>query len=213
MKIDSINIGRPEAVDPESPDKRSGIFKRPVDGPVAVTRLGIAKDAVVNAKHHGGPDQALYLYTADDYQWWADQGVATGPGQFGENLTVSGIESGELCIGDWLIVHGVEFEVTAPRVPCATFAAKMGDPGFVKRFRKAARPGAYLRVISEGRIAPGQAMQRVPYEGDRMTLAENFEIYFQIKKRAVPRETIERVLALPVAARARELYEKYLASV
>ncbi|MCD7060257.1 MOSC domain-containing protein [Pelagibacterium xiamenense] len=203
MKIVSINIGRPEPIDPRRPEVRTGIYKRPVEGPVAVTRLGIAKDAVVDTHNHGGPDQALYLYSSDDYRWWADQGVATEPGQFGENLTVSGLESSTLCIGDRLIAGGVEMEVTAPRIPCAKFAAKMGDPGFVKRFRDAARPGAYLRVIAQGQLEAGQALRLVPFAGDRLTLEDHFELVFM--KTLPGRDVVERLLALPIAERARNI--------
>ncbi|WP_404402839.1 MOSC domain-containing protein [Pelagibacterium halotolerans] len=212
MKIESINIGRPEPIDPGRPEKLSGIFKRPVTGPVVVTRLGIPEDAVVSTRHHGGPGQALYLYSTEDYRWWAAQGVTTGPGQFGENLTVSGLESAALCIGDRFTAGAVEMEVTAPRIPCANFAAKMGDPGVVKRFRDAARPGAYLRVIAEGELCAGQEMQFVPFEGDRLTLEEHFRLAFVAAKALPGRDMVERLLALPIAERARDDALEWLAA-
>lgn len=203
MKLESINVGRPEAIDPANRDKRTGIFKRRIEGSVPVSRLGIAKDAVVDTRNHGGPDQALYLYTLEDYHWWAEQDVATGPGQFGENLTVSGIESSRLCIGDRLVCGGVTMEVTAPRIPCSTFAAKMGDSTFVKRFRDAGRPGAYLRVIAEGRIQAGQVIELVPYPGDRLTLGVHYALCFSAAKTPPEPDMVARLLALPLAERAR----------
>ena len=77
-------------------------------------------------------------------------GREIAPGTFGENLTISDLETAGLAIGDRIQVGDVCLEVTAPRIPCGTFAARMGDPGFVARFRIAERPGAYCRVIREG---------------------------------------------------------------
>lgn len=200
MRLLSVNIGQPAALDPERPAKRTGIVKRPVAGPVRVGRLGAEGDAVLDRKHHGGPGQALYLYCQDDYGWWAEQGVESGPGVFGENLTVSGIVSSDLCIGDRLEIGSAVLEVTSCRIPCATLAKRMGDPQFVKKFREGARPGAYLRVMVEGEIAAGMNIALVPYQGDRVSMDEHFSISFD-KKRS--RETIKRLLALPLAERDR----------
>ncbi|SDG49308.1 MOSC domain-containing protein [Pelagibacterium luteolum] len=210
MRLVSVNIGQPRALDAAKPRKRTGICKQPITGPVGIHRIGVEGDAVLNAKHHGGAGQAVYLYTTDDYDWWAQQGVETGPGVFGENLTVSGMESAALCIGDRLEIGGVVLEVTSCRIPCATLAQRMGDPGFVKKFRDCGRPGAYLRVLGEGRLEAGQAVSLDAYAGDRLTLGEHFTISFQ-KTRS--RETIERLLALPIAERDRDDNLKRLAAL
>ena len=77
------------------------------------------------------------------------------PGTFGENLTLDGLESARLNVGDMLHSGAVTLQVTAARIPCATLAARMGDPGFVKRFRLAGRPGAYCRVLRTGMLQAG----------------------------------------------------------
>ena len=48
---------------------KTGIHKQAVDQ-IALEGAGITGDAVVNTKHHGGPDQAVYVYSAEDYEWW-----------------------------------------------------------------------------------------------------------------------------------------------
>jgi MOSC domain-containing protein YiiM len=53
----------------------------------------------------------------------------------------------------------VVLEVTAPRIPCATLAARMGDPQFVKKYRRAERPGLYCRVIREGNLQTGNEVR------------------------------------------------------
>ena len=131
--------------------ERTGIFKFPTNEAVKVTKLGLEGDVIVDKKHHGGPDQAVYVYGAADYEWWSKElGREIAPGTFGENLTIGELESAQFNIGDYLYVGEVTLQVTAPRIPCGTFATRMDDPQWVKRFRHAERPGLYCRVIQEG---------------------------------------------------------------
>lgn len=142
IAIASVNIGKPRTV----PGKRykSGIFKEPSLLPAKIGVYGLEGDAVLDTAHHGGLDQAVYCYCQADYDWWTEQlGEAIGPGTFGENLTLSGIANADVHIGDRFHGREVLLEVTSPRIPCNTLAARMGDPGFVKRFHAANRSGFY----------------------------------------------------------------------
>ena len=57
----------------------------------------------MDTKNHGGPDQAVYVYGGADYAWWsAELEQELAPGTFGENLTISDLESAPLAIGDRL---------------------------------------------------------------------------------------------------------------
>ncbi len=38
----------------------------------------------------------------------------------------------------------------------------MGDPSFVRRFGQASRPGAYLRIVEEGELGAGDAVEVDP---------------------------------------------------
>ena len=68
MNLLSINIGSKGSIKTsKSGEQDTGIFKQPVDGPVQVTAEGLAGDYIANQKHHGGPDQAVYIYGSDDY--------------------------------------------------------------------------------------------------------------------------------------------------
>ena len=81
-------------------------------------------------------------------------------GMFGENLTTSGVEVSGALIGErWQVGgDGLVLEVSAPRIPCRTFAAALGERGWIKTFTRAAKPGAYLRVLSPGTVAAGDAI-------------------------------------------------------
>ena len=209
MRLLSINIGQMTPMPGVKKTGQTGIFKTPAAGPVRVTSLGLEGDAIADVRHHGGPDQAVYVYGAPDYDWWAAElGQPLAPGTFGENLTVDGLESARLSVGDRLYLAEVVLEVTSPRIPCATLAARMGDPTFVKRFRQAERPGVYCRVIRAGLAAAGEAVRLEPHPGPTITMLEMFRDYYD---NAWDEAKLRRHLAAPIAIRAREDAEEQLA--
>src|ERR1041384_1940060 len=129
MELVSVNVGLEQAIDGGKPSGKTGIFKTPRTGPVMVGEFGLQDDTIVDTENHGGPDQAVYVFTVEDYGWWsAHIGRRLEPGTFGENLTIAGLTSATLNIGDRLRVGPVLLEVTSPRVPCVTIAARMKDP-------------------------------------------------------------------------------------
>ena len=171
MKILAVCLGRPEIL----PGKKykTGINKLAIQGAVMVDAEGLVGDAILNRKHHGGVDQAVYIEGAIDLDWWqAELGRDLPFGTFGENLVIDGLESAMLAAGDRLAIGEVLLEITSARIPCATFAAKMGEPTFVKRYTRAARPGAYARVLQGGVVEAGQSVEYKPWSGDRVTMPE-----------------------------------------
>ena len=191
---------------------RTGIDKKATPLPVQVGPLGLLGDAVLNKKHHGGPDQATYIYTRPDYEAWADAlGGVPEPGRFGENLLFSDLESASVCIGQRFQVGGVILEATAARIPCQTFAAHMQDPAFVRKFRQARRPGIYARVIQEGAVQAGDAVTLLeqPPQGTP-TILDTFEYMYARKPTA---EQMHRLLAAPISLRLRQDIEGRLAKL
>jgi MOSC domain-containing protein YiiM len=188
--------------------ERTGIFKVPVQGPVKVTRLGLEGDVIVSKKHHGGPDQAIYIYGTADYEWWSQKlGQELAPGTFGENLTIYKLESAQFNVGDYLQIGEVTLQVTAPRIPCGTFARRMADPQWVKKFRHAERPGLYCRVIAEGFVKAGDPISLKRYTGKTLSILEMFRDYYDSDK---SEETLHRHLTAPIAIRARRDLEQEL---
>jgi MOSC domain-containing protein YiiM len=111
---------------------------------------------------HGGPDKAVYAYAIEDTELWESElGVSLGPGAFGENLTVRGLAVSGAVIGERWELGTALLEVAQPRLPCFKLGLRMGDPGFLKRFAEAGRPGAYLRVVREGDIGAGDRIDVV----------------------------------------------------
>ncbi|MFD8545907.1 MOSC domain-containing protein [Streptomyces sp. NPDC059649] len=183
MKLLSVNVGTPRP-NPWKGLSATGIDKRPVDGPVAVTEpgpkgtgaVGLAGDRVYDLKHHGGTDHAVYAYAREDLDGWqAELGRPLANGEFGENLTTVGLDVNGALIGErWHIGPEVVLEVSCPRVPCATFQGRLERAGWIKRFTQAALPGAYLRVITPGDIRAGQDIE-IGYRPDHdVTVALTF---------------------------------------
>ena len=211
MHVLSVNRGRAEPIADAKAIGVTGIDKRPQPGPVAVGALGLDGDAICDTENHGGVDQAVYVYGEPDYRWWAAElGRELAPGTFGENLTVSGLESAALAAGDRLLAGDLILEVTAPRIPCVTLARRMGDPAFLKRFRAAERPGVYCRVIRAGSVQAGDAVRYEPYPGERLGVIEQFRLFFEQRWNEA---TLRRHLAAPIAVRDRVEKEQLLAKL
>jgi MOSC domain-containing protein YiiM len=208
MKLISVNIGQEQTLIRPNKSEQTGIFKRPLDGLVKVTRNGIPGDFIGDSKNHGGLDQAIYVYGIRDYLWWSKElGRDLAPGTFGENLTISSLASADFSIGDRLLIGPVILEVTAPRIPCGTLAGRMQIPDFVKQFRFAERPGLYCRVIQEGFVEAGIPVNAERYTGETVTVIEVFRDFYEPNKTEAG---IQRILNAPIAIRARADKEKQL---
>jgi MOSC domain-containing protein YiiM len=171
LKVLSVNIGDPNPIAAKS--GLTGFFKIPQNKAVYITTLGLAGDTIIDTQNHGGVDQAVYVYCKGDYDWWhAQQGLAVSPGLFGENLTIKGMTTADAHVGARLIGENVTLEITSPRTPCDTFAARMNDKTFPKRFWKSMRTGFYCRVIKEGAIGPEEQLQLQPFDGVKISIDE-----------------------------------------
>jgi MOSC domain-containing protein YiiM len=211
MKLISVNIGKAQAIENAKSSGKTGIYKQPVISRVQIHALGLAGDTICDTENHGGVDQAVYVYGMDDYAWWAGElGRDMPPGTFGENLTISGLVSMDYTIGDRFLVGTVILEVTAPRIPCVTIAARMGDPKFPKRFRFAERPGLYCRVIQEGWVQAGDEVRVERYVGETVSALEMFREFYEPQR---DEATIRRFLAAPIAIRDRVEKEAVLEKI
>lgn len=194
MKILSVNTGsaRPVAGRPDP----SGIDKRPRAGRVVVGALGLEGDVIIDRVNHGGEDQAVYIYSREDYGFWERElGRPLRDGLFGENLTVEGLESAGVAVGERFACGQLLLEVTSPRIPCSTFAAHVGVSDLPARFMAARRPGVYCRVISIGDAGVGDVFVAAPFDGERVTLAELVETY---PHKRISDETRARYLSVPL---------------
>jgi MOSC domain-containing protein YiiM len=174
MKVLSVNVGGPREVEWRGECVRTSIWKAPVTGRVAVRRTNLAGDEQSDLRVHGGVDKAVYLYPHEHYAFWRAElpGVELGFGHFGENLTSEGLFESEVSIGDRLRIGSAELQVTQPRVPCFKLGLRFGRPDLVKRFLQAGRSGLYLKVLREGELGAGDAIERIPVATPSLSVAE-----------------------------------------
>jgi MOSC domain-containing protein YiiM len=151
----------------------SAIGKAPVEGLVKVAGVNVQGDDQADRTVHGGPDKAVYAYASEDEAWWAEQlGREVGPGAFGENLTLEGVDVSGAVIGERWRIGTVELQVCQPRLPCFKLGLKFEDPTMLKRFAQAERPGAYLRILVEGELGAGDRVDISDRPAHGVTIAQ-----------------------------------------
>ena len=213
MQVVSVNVSKPKDVVHDGAVVSTGIFKEPVKGRLWVRKLGIEGDGQADLTAHGGPDQAVYAYPVEHYAYWEEQ-LGRDPlpfGQFGENLSITGIDEASARVGDTLKIGTAVLQVTQPRLPCYKLGIRMGaGKTFPKRFQKSGRVGFYLRVIKEGELAAGDRIERIDVP-DSVTIIEFLKVY---GSKRPSRRAISRVLAAPGLSHAWRTYlEDILAAV
>ena len=161
MKLLSINVALPREIGINGQPVLTGIYKEPVNGPVRVGRLTLAGDGQADLTVHGGEFQAAYSYPVEHYAHWEKVTVSGpfSPGMFGENFTISGLLENTVCIGDIWRVGAVRLQVTMPRVPCFKFGHKIARPAILKEFLHSGFSGFYHRVLMEGSVQAGDAIE------------------------------------------------------
>lgn len=96
-------------------------------------------------------------------------------------------------------------EITAPRVPCAQFATKMGDGAFGKKFVSAERPGAYARVLKTGTVEVGSVIE---WQSTKENYATLNEIFIEWHRKSWSEDIAKKALASPLSSIARGLIEE-----
>ena len=211
MKLISINVGKEQTQQRNDYIETTGIYKMPVNEPVEIKSLGIEGDAICDKKHHGGPDQAVYVYGGADYAWWSNElGRELSPGTFGDNLTISELESAQFNVGDYLHIGDLTLQVTSPRIPCGTFATRMQDSQWVKKFRKAERPGLYCRIIKEGVVKAGDHVAIEKYTGETISILQMYRDHYE---KEITDELIQRHLNAPIDIRTRKDLQEALQKI
>jgi len=180
--------------------------KAEVAGPIQVGALGLEGDEQADKKHHGGPEMAVLMYAEAHYPGWRElEGLAEmGPGGFGENLTVSGLDETQVCVGDVLEVGGTQLQVSSPRGPCADISRRWDREWLLKKVVERRHTGWYLRVRVPGVVKAGDPVRLLerPHAGwtvDRILCL----------RYVTPRDVAALREASALAAFAREWREKF----
>jgi MOSC domain-containing protein YiiM len=209
-EILSLNVSLPREVRDGDRTLRTGIFKEPVTGRRVLQRTNLEGDGQADLENHGGRSKAACVYSHDHYAYW-ERELGLGPlpfGQFGENLSVRGLTEDAVHIGDIFRVGNAKVEVSQPRVPCFKLGIRMGSPGFPKLFLASLRTGFYLRVLEEGELGAGDALERLEVGPERIAVREACRLLHFDRG---DHEAIRRVLSVPaLSPEWRRSFEKLL---
>src|SRR3954451_1589134 len=192
----SINVGLPRDIEWKGQKVHTAIWKQPAQGRIAVRRLNLEGDGQGDLAGHGGEHRAVMVYQMDAYRYWeAHLGRNDFSfGQFGENFTVVGLADDEVWIGDRYRIGSALFEVTQPRVTCYRVGIRMDEPRMPALLVAHRRPGFYFRVLEEGDVGAGDAIERVARGPEAMTVAAVDGLLY-LPERA--RRDLERALRIP----------------
>ncbi|MGN6090514.1 MAG: MOSC domain-containing protein, partial [Actinomycetales bacterium] len=110
--------------------------------------------------------------------WERELGRDLPSGYFGENLTTVGLDVTGAVIGErWRLGEdddSVVLEVRMPRTPCQTFARRMGEERWVRRFSDHGAVGAYCSVVQPGRVVAGARIDVIERPTHGVTVGEVF---------------------------------------
>jgi MOSC domain-containing protein YiiM len=197
MQVISVNVGQPKEVVWKGRTVLTGIFKKPVEGRVAIGRLNLEGDRQADLTVHGGPEKAIYAYPAEYYQFWREQfpKMDLPWGMFGENLTVEGLLDETVHIGDRFQVGSAHLMVTQPRLPCYKLGLKFGRDDMLKRFLKSGLTGFYFAVLKEGEVVAGDRITLLHRDEHQVKVADITRLYREDKYNL---DLLRRVVAVEV---------------
>ena len=200
MIIRALNIGLPKKEIFDGKEFITGMCKKPVSGPLLLTKLGFEGDGVGDRKHHGGADKAVCVYSLDHYAYWEVVLEAPLPeAAFGENFSVTGLQEGAVHIGDVFKAGFALVQVSQPRQPCSTLAARYGRSDFVKVVSDSDRTGFYFKVLEEGRVKAGDGLDLIERDSRQVSITFANHVWYLDRKN---REAIEKVLSVPALSEA-----------
>lgn len=141
---------------------RSAINKHARQGRVEVTELGLVGDEQQYVMH-GGVDKALHVYCERNYAKWNDlvpnRDHRFVVGGFGENLSFSGLNEGNVCIGDkFRLGAEVVVQVSEPRQPCYKLSHRFEYKKMSRLAQDTGMTGWYFRVLKAGFIQEGDEL-------------------------------------------------------
>ena len=139
-----------------------GVPKLPIEA-ATVGEMGIQGDKQRDAKHHGGPERALCLWSIERIEALQAEGHPIFAGAAGENVTVRGIDWDRVVPGVRLRLGEVLCEVSRYTTPCDNNARWFTNGEFVRMGQKL-HPGwsrVYARVLQGGTLRPGDEVELI----------------------------------------------------
>ena len=177
MKVLSVNIGERKKVIWRKKEIETGIYKFPVDEPIFLGKEDVEGDNVVDRKHHGGIEQAVYGYSEKHYGYFKKlhPDLEWDFGMFGENITFSELNEEEILVGSVYQLGECKLEVTKPRQPCYKLGIRFNDPIIIKQFWESTMSGIYFKILDTGTVKKGDELILIEESKETLTIAQLYK--------------------------------------
>lgn len=179
MQVKSVNLGKPQIVEWRGKKISTAIFKSPVKGKIQLNVENFEGDQQADLTVHGGVDKAVYTYPYEHYAFWQSElpDYQLVMGNFGENLTTTGLLESEVRLGDIFKIGSVKLMAVQPRMPCFKLGIRFGNEKMVKKFWEAQKNGIYFRVIETGQIEKGDLIQLIEQSPENLTILDVVKVF------------------------------------
>jgi MOSC domain-containing protein YiiM len=210
MKIISTNLATPVKFTWNGREETTGIFKKPVDQPLYLTKNDVASDQVSDRLHHGGYYKACYIFSAEQYPYWKElyPHLDWSYGMFGENLTLEGFDETQVMLGDIYNIGDATVQVSQYREPCYKLGHKFGDQGVIKRFVEHGFGGSYLSILEEGAVQTGDQFELLERQPSTISVSDLFRLVFAKEKNREHLKIAANDKAIP--HKKRTIFKNYL---
>ncbi len=184
MKVISTNIGNPTTIHWNGKEEQTGIFKYPTIETLYLGKTDVAKDTVIDRKHHAGINKACYLFSSDHYPYWKKlyPKLEWDWGMFGENLTIEGLNEAKIRIGDIFKIGNALVQVSQPREPCYKLGVRFETQEILRQFIDHGFPGTYVRILEEGEVNAHDELILVERSENTLTVKQFYELLFAREK-------------------------------
>lgn len=174
MKVISVNLGERKQVQWRKKVIETGIFKYPVNQPIYLDEEEVRGDAICNRVHHGGINQAVYVYGEQHYPYFKElyPDLDWQYGMFGENITMTDFDETKIHVGSIYQLGEAKIEVTKPRQPCMKLGVRFNNQKIVKDFWHSTKSGVYFKILEKGNVNVGDELILLEEKVENPTIAE-----------------------------------------
>jgi MOSC domain-containing protein YiiM len=160
---------------PES-GRPTGMYKRLAAGTLELGREGFVGDQQADRRVHGGPEKAVHLYPERHYAKLAERFPEAASklviGSLGENISTAELDENSVRIGDIWRLGSAQLQVCQPRSPCWKIDERFACEGMAAFIAEHRLTGWYWRVVTPGRVAPGDSLEFLVAADTTLSLAE-----------------------------------------
>lgn len=213
MKIISTNIAEPVTFIWNGREETTGIYKKPVEQPIYLTRNDVANDVISNRLNHGGYFKACYVFSVEQYPHWQNRypDLDWSWGMFGENLTLENFNEKNVMLGDIYEVGDAIVQVAQYREPCYKLGHKFGTQHIIREFIEHGFGGTYLSILQEGRVQRGDHFQLIERPQETLSVHALFHL---VHAKAKDPEQLKIVSSSPfLPYKKRVLFQKLLSEM